>query len=157
MAVQLSTGYCAAIFGPSSFDQIFLNGCIEIYSGPQPASADLAPTGLLLARIARDGTPWEAGLVPGGLSFVRSGRYVLKPSNHNWKLVGLATGVAGWCRLRTNNSDLGTDDLNAPRIDGAVGLEGADATQLYLQSLAISPGLQMTINHWWLAEPPIGA
>lgn len=157
MSVMLSTGYCAAIFGPTSFEQIFKFGCIEVYSGPQPVNADAAPTGTLLARITRNGTPWVAGSEAGGLEFVRSGRYVLKPSDHVWTMTGLATGVAGWCRLRTNNNDLGVADLDSPRIDGAVGLDGADATQLYLQSVDISPGLLVPINHWWLAEPPIGA
>lgn len=157
MAVLLSTGYCSAIFGPVSFDQIFKFGCIEIYSGAQPATADAAPTGTLLGRITRNGTAWTAGLEAGGLEFVRSGRYVLKPSDHTWTLTGIASGVAGWCRLRTNNNDLGGADLISPRIDGAVGLDGADATQLYLQDLNISPGMLVPINHWWLAEPPIGA
>lgn len=157
MAVLLSTGYCAAIFGPQAFENIFLDGCIEIYSGAQPANADMAPTGTLLGRITRDGLPWTPGSPQGGLQFIRSGRYVLKPSSHTWVLSGLAAGTAGWCRLRTNNGDLNNLDLNTPRIDGAVGLEGADATQLYLQSVTMSPGLHMTINHWWLAEPPIGA
>lgn len=157
MAVLLSTGYCAAILGPNSFESIFKFGCIEIYSGVQPANADLAPTGTLLARITADGLPWVQGGEQGGLEFVRSGRYALKPTDQNWVLTGLGTGNAGWCRLRTNNNETGLSDLFSPRIDGAVGLEGADATQLYLQSLAIAPGLSLVINHWWLAEPPIGA
>lgn len=157
MSVLLSTGFVAEIYGPKSFDQIFRFGCIEIYSGPQPATADAPPSGTLLARITRDGGAWAPGVEANGLEFVRSGRYCLKPSDHKWIMVGLATGVAGWCRLRTNNAESGVGDLVSPRIDGAVGLEGADATQLFLQALEISPGLQSTINHWWLAEPPIGA
>lgn len=157
MTVLLSTGYCTEIFGPKSFDDIFKYSSIEIYSGTQPATADAAPTGTLLGRITRDGGVWTPGVEANGLQFVRSGRYVLKPSNHVWTLTGIAAGVAGWCRLRTNNNESGVTDLVSPRIDGAVGLEGADATQLFLQSLDISPGLLININHLWLAEPPIGA
>lgn len=158
MAVNVSTGYAAAILGPQSFDQIFRYGCIEVYSGEQPDSADLAATGTLLARITRDGGAWEPGDPENGVEFSRTGRYALKPAGHTWALVGIADGVAGWARLRANAPETPGENVVAPRIDGLVGLEGDVADiQLFLPSLNISGATLIPITHWWYAVPPIGA
>ncbi|MGH8073636.1 MAG: hypothetical protein ACREO4_06135 [Lysobacter sp.] len=157
MAVITSTGYCAAILGPTSFDALFQDGVIEVYSGMQPASADVAPTGTLLARITRDGAAWTAGASAGGLRFIRDGRYVAKDAAQEWKLTGLAMGVAGWFRLLPNAADPGVASLTAPRIDGAVGVIGEPVdAQIYLPDTAITPETVITLNYWWYAMPPIG-
>lgn len=157
MAVITSTGYCAAILGPTSFDALFHDGVIDVYSGAQPASADLAPTGTLLARITRNGMTWTPGAPAGGLRFIRDGRYVAKDGGQDWRLTGLATGVAGWFRLLPNAADPGTASLSAPRIDGAVGVIGdpVDA-QIYLPDTAITADTIITLNYWWYAMPPLG-
>lgn len=51
MAFRLSTGMRNAILGSVSFAHAIQNGKIQIYSGTQPATADAAPTGTLLATI----------------------------------------------------------------------------------------------------------
>lgn len=157
MTVRMSTGFAAQILGPTAFEQVFRYGCVEIRSGLQPDSADLPPTGVLLARITRDGGAWTAGVSDNGLEFDRSGRYAMKRADHLWRLVGLAEGQAGWFRMLPNASDTGAASLTAPRIDGLVGLEGVEADiQLYLPTLAITPSTDIAINHWWFALPPIG-
>lgn len=157
MATRSSTGFVQALLGPSAFDQIFFNGCIEIYAGTQPASADLGVSGTLLARITRDGLGWTEGSSTGGLQFVRSGRYAYKNPTHAWVLKGLATGIAGWWRLRGNGVDSGAVSVLYPRIDGSVRLDGSDTPgQLTLSSLDITASTQVAINHWWYAIPPLG-
>lgn len=156
MTVRSSTGFVQRILGPSSFESIFLNGCIEVYSGEQPSSSDLAATGALLGRITRSGGAWTEGSGANGLQFTRSGRFAYKHPAHEWRLVGLATGVAGWWRLRGNAADSGAS-IDLPRIDGAVRLDGsATPGELTLASLAIIEATDVVINHWWYAMPPIG-
>lgn len=154
MAVRVSTGYAHAILGATSFTSLFRNGCIEIYSGPQPESADLAPTGTLLARVTRDGLPWAPGNASGGLQFIREGRYVRKEPSHQWLLTGLAGGAAGWFRLRGNAPDSGFS-TDAPRIDGTVGLPDGVDVQMYLPDLTITPATLIPQDAWWYAIPPL--
>lgn len=157
MATLVSTGYAAAILGPQSFDQIFRYGCIEVYSGSQPDSADAPPTGVMLARITRGGA-WAPGASDNGIEFVRSGRYAMKPSDHQWFLQGVAPGTAGWFRLRANAPEDAARSVTAPRIDGAIGLDGVAAdTQLFLPDLTIGPSTNVVISNFWYAVPPIGA
>lgn len=155
MAVRISTGYADLILGNSSFAGIFLNGAIEIYSGAQPASADDAATGTLLGRITRDGGAWSPGSPSNGLQFTKEGRYVSKNAAHSWTLVGVATGTAGWCRLRGNATDVGASST-MPRIDGAVGLiDTAGDYQLLLPTLSITTSSSIAITSWWYALPPL--
>jgi hypothetical protein len=51
MTLRLSTAARDYINGAGSVKSAFQNGQIQIYSGSQPASADAAPTGTLLATI----------------------------------------------------------------------------------------------------------
>lgn len=154
MAVRVSTGYANAILGATSFASLFHNGCIEIRSGPQPASADMPATGTLLARITRDGVPWTAGSPSGGLQFVRDGRYVRKEPSHLWMITGLDTGTAGWFRLIGNAPDSGFS-TTLPRIDGTVGLSGGGDVQMFLPNLSITPETLIPQDAWWYAIPPL--
>lgn len=160
MAVRTSTGFEALILGAHSFDSIFQDGCIEVRTDPQPATADDAPTGTLIARITRDGIAWSAGVGAGGLRFARGGRFVSKSPTQQWLLKGLATGVAGWFRLLPNAADPGAYSLDAPRIDGAIGVMPDDGipvgdVQLFLPTQAITAATVIPINYWWLAKPPL--
>lgn len=157
MPARSSTGFVQLILGPHAFDQVFLNASIEVYSGAQPDNADLAATGTLLARITRNGGAWTEGSSPNGLQFVRSGRYAFKDPAHEWRMVGVATGTAGWWRLRANAPDTAAASLLLPRIDGAVRLDGSEtAGQLTLTNVSITPATNTPINHWWYAIPPLG-
>lgn len=157
MAVITSTGFEALLLGPTSFDAIFRNGCIEIRSGIQPARADLPATGQLLARISRDGGPWQAGGTANGLHFVRNGRYVYKDPVERWLLRGVATGPAGWFRLVGNEPDHGQISFTAPRIDGAIGPDDGSAGdfQMRLPTLAVTPDTSIELGDWWYAIPPL--
>lgn len=156
MAVRASTGFANAILGTSSFAGLFLNGSIEMRSGAQPASADLPPTGTLLARITRDGDAWTPGSATGGLQFIRDGRTVQKNPAHLWMIVGEGTGTVGWFRLVGNALDDGSFSTTLPRIDGAVGLSGAVGdVQMFLPNLSITPATLIPQDSWWYAIPPL--
>lgn len=162
MALNMSTGFVAGILGPSSFDQIFQDGAIEIRSGSQPANADAPVTGDLLARITQAGGAWLAGSPSSGLRWFRSGRYAFASPDQSWQLVGLATGEAGWFRMVGNAFDDGGSSTTAPRIDGAIGLlpdldtPSVSDIQLYLPTLTIAPGSSMQIGEAvWFTFPPL--
>lgn len=156
MPVNTSTGFEIRNLGPESFDQIFRFGCIEVRTGPQPATADAPATGLLIARITRDGGAWVEGQPDNGLDFVRSGRYASKPADHVWRLKGIATGVAGWFRLRANEADAGGASLVLPRIDGTINLPSYNGdAQLFLTTLDLTAASDLAINNWWYARPPL--
>ncbi|MDR1076357.1 MAG: hypothetical protein LBL59_08715 [Xanthomonadaceae bacterium] len=123
---------------------------IEIRSGAQPASADAAATGVLLARITRDGADWSEGPAVAGLAFVADGRHARKSPAQSWQLRGLASGEAGWFRLISSVADAGTTSTQFARIDGAIGLEGQTGDfQAFLKTLAITPDTTIEIADWW--------
>jgi hypothetical protein len=161
MAARTSTGFVSALLGGTAFADIFLNGRIEIYSGAQPASADAAVTGTLLATVTRDGGAWAAGAPGAGLRFSTNGRFATKDFDHNWVMTGIADGTAGWYRLRGNAADAGGVSLLLPRLDGAIGLppdpDVPDApfadVQLYLSDLLIAPGLQRAMPYFYYTIP----
>lgn len=157
MAVNCSTGFRARILGPSSFESIFLNGCIEVRTGAQPvAGANAPPTGTLVGRITNNGGAWSPGAATNGLRFARSGVYGGNDPGQNWRLAGLGTGTAGWFRLLANPVDDGSLSTVLPRIDGAIGpLVGAGDYQMRLPTLSITPSTAITIVSWWFLLPPI--
>ncbi len=155
MSAICSTGFRSKILGTFTFEALFNGGCIEIYSGAPPASADAAPTGTLLARITRESKPWTPGSPTNGLTFHRLGVGVTMPDTQPWGLLGLAAGTAGWCRLR-GMSDPGGVSTTHPRIDGVVGLRDTPGDfQLRLGTNAMVPDLTIPITSWWFLLPPL--
>lgn len=158
MSTQVSTGFATAILGTRSFDQIFRYGCIEVYTGPQPDTADMPATGALVARVSLGGNAWEPGAPTNGLGFLRSGRYAMKDAAEDWVLQGLATGEAGWFRLRGNAVEDAPYSTFAPRIDGTIGVDGTTGDiQMFLPTVAFTTETKIPITNWWYAMPPIGA
>lgn len=156
MAVQLSTGYVQLRNAGYSFADLFNGGCMEIRTGPQPENADMPVTGTLIARITRDGKEWTPGSPTAGLRFTAAGRYMAKNMTDVWQLVGIETGTAGWVRLVGNTADPGTGSLSHPRIDGAVDVLGATTdSQLFLPTTSITAAVNIIINYWWFAPPPL--
>lgn len=156
MAVIASSGFAAAQV--AAFIATFQYGCIEVYDGAQPASADAAPSGTLIARITADGGEWTAGSTTNGLRYVAAGRYVMKDAAQNWVLTGLATGTARSFRILPNAADPGTASTTSPRVDGIVGAVGAIGdVQMYIPTDAITDATSVNIPNWWYVVPPIGA
>lgn len=156
MAVNCSTGFRSRILGPSSFESIFNYGCIEIRTGPQPASADEAATGSLIGRITADGGAWVAGNTANGLRFVRNAHVARNDPSQNWILSGLDEGTPGWFRLVGNAADDGGFSVSLPRVDGAIGLaEATGEFQMRLPVSLITPSTTVVISSWWFLLPPL--
>lgn len=156
MTTVVSTGYAANVaLGSTSFVEAFHNGVIDIYSGPQPGTADAPPSGTLLAQITAEGLPWTAGSPQGGLQWGADGRYVIKTPGVPWVLQGVAAGTAGWFRLRTNAPDDNEMSNTAIRLDGSVGLVDGPGAELWLATTAITPDTAILIQNFWIAVPPL--
>lgn len=151
MTLQVSSGYKALILGPHAFADIFEKGCIEVYSGSQPATADYAPTGTLLGRVTVNGAAWSIMNPAAGLSFEMNFVYMVKPLSDVWQLSVFSSGTAGWFRLK---SDIDTDEYSyeQPRIDGAA---GTSATELVLQNAVLIAGTKVPFDQFLFTYPPV--
>lgn len=120
MSIRLSSGLRTAILTDFGLGAMMNYGVIEVYTGTQPETAILAPTGLLIGRITTDGDPFLVGTVNGGLKLAVDPEGGLT-FDGVWRLKGLDTGTAGWWRWKWNSPDDDGDSLFYPRMDGAVG------------------------------------
>ncbi len=145
MAIRLSTGLINATMATSSFKSA-LEGAsgflIDIYSGTQPANPDTAASGTLLVTVSLGGTGagmhFEDAAVAGVL---------LKDAAETWSGEAVATGTAGWWRLR-RTSDTGTGaSTTASRMDGSIGTSGADMNQGTLTVTTGAPFLIPTAEY----------
>ena len=143
MSLRLSTGLRQALLGSSDLKDVFTAFFIDIYSGLQPSSADAAPTGTKLCTFFNDG-------VATGLNFDPPVAGVIsKKSTETWSGTAVATGTAGWFRVRLA-ADTGALSTTDKRLDGACSTSGAE---LNGPSLAIQSGAVQTINTFALTEP----
>ncbi len=147
----LSTGLRNAMLGTSGFKTALAAGILYIYDGAQPASADAAVTGTLLAKITVGSGAFAFGSATNGLDFDSPADGVIeKAAAETWSGVGLADGTAGWFRLMGNVSDAGGTSTTLARLDGSVGTSGAD---LNLGSVAIRTGATVTIDVFQFTLP----
>lgn len=91
---------------------------LEIYSGSQPADADTAASGTLLATLVLND---PAGTQSGGVITIDVSPAITATAG--------ATGTAGWGRL--------LDSTGATVLDGSVGTSGAD---FIIDSTSITSG-----------------
>lgn len=151
MTIRYSTGLATSFLGENGVDAgadgikgIFKDCVMDIYSGGQPASADNTATGILLGRVTVDAGAFTEGQADNGLSFEAPLLGVLsKSAAENWRFTGLATGVAGYFRLRGNAADNGSPSTVLPRIDGSIGTTSGD---LLLSTVNIAIGAPATID-----------
>jgi hypothetical protein len=148
MARKFSTGLRNALLGKStgangSLNDLLTYGIIDIYSGSQPTDADAAETGTKLVRITAGSGAFTPETSTNGLEFNDAASAVLsKKTAQVWSGVGLATGTAGWFRFYDNDVDTGSS-TSAVRLDGSVGLSGA---QLTLSTTSIESGATITVD-----------
>jgi hypothetical protein len=107
-------------------DSVFNSGTLEIRSGSQPASANDAATGTLLASIA---LPADAFAAAASRSKGKSGTWQDASAD--------AAGTAGWFRLK-NGAD-------TRRIDGSVTATGGGG-QVEVDNTSLAAGQQFTIT-----------
>lgn len=110
----------------------------NIYSGPQPLTADTAATGALLGTVTKDGD----GVT--GLTFDAAVLNILsKATAETWKFTGLAAGTAGYLRFYQAGGNPAITSTTESRIDMAIATSGAEAT---LTNISIAVGAPNTVD-----------
>jgi len=110
------------------------SGLLRIYTGSQPASADLAATGTLLAAFTlNDPAFGSAGSGTATLSVAPT-----------LSTTGLAAGDAGWFRL--------LDSTAATVLDGSVTAAGGGG-DLIISTITVSVGLTLQLTAGTLTMP----
>lgn len=155
MALRLSTGLknqmLNAVRGAVTTTASLEHGVMYIYSGSQPATADSAPTGTLLAVITVGSGAFSWGQATNGLGFDAAVDGVLtKATAETWSGVGLANGTAGWFRIMGNATDNLASSTTLPRIDGRISTAGAE---LNLVNTQIVTGVPVVIGSASLSFP----
>jgi hypothetical protein len=152
MSITVSTKFKELILGPNSFSDIFNGGRILLYSGEQPAHADLAVLVPAIAEITTNGTVWTPG-GPGGLTYSQSGMWILKNPSVNWKLKCINSGTPTWFRIVGPDVDDGVGSVNLPRVDGAV--SDNDTAEFVLPTVSLEVGQVLSIQQFLYTIPPI--
>lgn len=132
MATRIPTGRrnAAADSVVDALDAGAAAGTLDVRSGAQPASANDAATGTLLATFTL-GDP-AFGAASTGVA----------TANAVANTTGLAAGTAGWFRAKDS-------DGNAV-LDGSVGTSGED---LNLNTTTISVGVTVSLTSWTVTMP----
>lgn len=148
MAWKPSTGLRNALLGTGSLKAALANGFVKVYAcapADIPATADAAITGshTLLWTVYGDGI--SAGLNLG----TASGGVIGKDAGETWAGTVVATGNAVFCRF-VGASDTGAASTTEPRLQGTVGVAGAD---LNLSSIALTSGETKQINYVAIGLP----
>ena len=144
-------GTVLAVAEGGSLKDVMRDGIINVYSGTQPSSPDDAVAGTLLLTVTVASGAFVAGAFANGLEFEDDpldGE--LEKNSDVWSGVGLVAGTAGWFRFVANPADAGAVSTVLPRIDGSMGLSGAD---LNMPNTQISVGNTYTIDAFKLTLP----
>jgi hypothetical protein len=119
MAEMMSTALCNKLLDTGSLKGTFNTAEVRIYSGSVPTTADAA-AGTVIAVVKEGGTSltWAASAAAG----------VLAKSANTWAdVTGTnAGGVATYYRLVNAADDDGATGSTYPRVQGTVGVGGAD-------------------------------
>jgi hypothetical protein len=156
MATNMSTGFRARILGAESFDDILGGGCVKVFTGAQPASADAPEQGTLLGLVTLNGLPWTTADTTNGLHWLRTGTFMGIPSSAAWRLLGNAAGNAGWFRIVGPSADAGGTSATAPRIDGSIGVTATPGDMTW-GSVAVLASNSYAITSLFFVLPPLSA
>lgn len=145
--MQVSTGLRNYMLGTGALKTALNLGFIKIYSGAVPTSADeaIAAGNTLLCTISVNST--GTGIT---MASPASG-VITKNTSEAWSGVNAASGAASFFR-HVGSTDDGTLSTTQPRIQGTVGLAGAD---LNLSSVALVSGATQTIDYYTIALPTL--
>ncbi len=133
-----------------SLDEMFRNCVIEVYTGSQPATADLAESGTKLLRITIGSGAFTPGTGTNGLNLATAVDGVAsKESGEVWSGAGLDGGTAGWFRCYTNAYVTGAS-TTAERFDGVCGV---GTGELRMSSLTVATGATSTVDTGTLTQP----
>ena len=127
----------------------YANGVLAIYGGAsQPADADYAEAGTLLALITVSSGAFTGGSPTNGLNFDAPSSGVLsKSAAETWSGVGLAAAGTGttatYFRFYDNDYDTGASPTGL-RFDGAIGT--SSTAELQMSVTTIVEGAPVVIN-----------
>jgi len=120
------------------------DGVLRIYSGAQPASADLPASGTLLVEITESGGAFAHGSPTNGIEWdAPDGGVISKDPLETWQGSGIAAGTAGWARFYANPLDDGLESTTHARIDMSVGRGTGD---LQVSNVNVSVGAPITVD-----------
>ena len=134
----------------------YANGVLAIYGGAsQPADANDAETGTLLALITVASGEFTPGAAMNGLNFDAPSAGVLsKAAAEMWSGIGLAAAGTGttatYFRFYDNNYDTGASPTGL-RFDGAVGT--SSLSELQMTVTTIVEGAPVVINSFTYTPP----
>ena len=124
MAVKYSPGLTESAV--NHLLSVFDKAVIAIYTGSQPASADLAETGTLLGYLTLNGDPFTPVTGVNGLVFEGGGVGIIrKPAALDWSIIPIASGTPGWARLYSKEMTTGLSPT-ANRFDLACGVASGE-------------------------------
>lgn len=130
MAVRLSASLANTL--ADAIDSALGNaGTIKIYTGSQPATADTAASGTLLATFTL-----------GSPGFGAASAGVITLNGTPLTVAAAATGTAGWFRMATSGG--------STILDGSVGTSG---NQINLNTTSITSGVNVTITSGTITMP----
>lgn len=110
------------------------SGLVRVYSGSQPASADLAATGTLLATFALNDPAF-------GSAATGTATLIVAPA---LTTTGLAAGDAGWFRI--------LDSTAGTVLDGSVTATGGGGN-LIMSTITVSVGLTLQLTAGTITMP----
>jgi hypothetical protein len=129
-----------------SIQDVMLKCFLDIYDGTQPSSPDLEPAGTLLCTYYSNNPTDTLGLTFGeAVNGVLS-----KSTGETWAGTAIATGTAKYWRLRTAG-DSGALSYTDERIDGSIGMSGAD--MVMTPSTSITQGTVQVCNTFTITVP----
>ena len=133
-----------------SYVDLFRNCVIDIYSGSQPATADLTESGTKLVHITLASGTFVASSPANGLNFgVVAAGVLAKETGEVWSGIGLDDGTAGWFRIYDNSYTTGASST-AIRLDGAVATSGS---QFNMSSTTVVTAATTTVDSVALTQP----
>jgi hypothetical protein len=135
----------------SGFKELFTNGVLHIYAGPQPINADSGVQGVLLGKVTVGAGAFTPGTATNGLNFgAPTGGVIAKAAGEVWQMVGIAAGTAGWFRLMGNPVDDLASSTTLSRMDGSIANSGGD---LNLSTVTVAIGTPITIDIFQFTLP----
>lgn len=119
--INLSTALRAAMATEYGLMAMMQYGCIKVFDGDPPLTADMAEQGQLLATITQDGVPFQWGTMQGALNMEPGPTNGACQKLGAWKVTVTTSGQAGWWRFVWNGYDGGEANEWVPRVDGRIG------------------------------------
>lgn len=147
MAARFSTGLRTALLAEKSLRAALENSEIRLYAGPVPASVDTAISAQnqLLCTLKNNGST--------GVNFETTAPEAVlsKKATEVWRGTNVATGKATFYR-HVLPSDTDVSSTTAPRIQGTVGIAGAD---MHISNPDLVNGAVQALEAYSIALPEV--